>query len=414
MSNLPGFSKVGGVTKFSELVVDQTFDEAMHHLNQKAEDKEEFQWNFRGLATEMKYRNTESSEERDAYCSLSSAIDGKDMGYIFNIATKYSNENEGYSMYSELGINSEMGIRNRLKVTDDSMGSGEYISQITSFGFDFQNDAEVYSQEAFNEFSSTSIPLRILFYGDGLSISKYSYTLDENQNLQKRLIPLLNMNENSLDHYNQIIRENGASINGVPRNSVYLIHFTGEGNEKYYYDADYDALKEEEEEEVGDKKYALYHYSTDSQSNPSLELVQIRGIPTYPLDSEVQFHLSDTGEWMTLTDISGLYNDPVLGLIPEIPTSVQEIHYYILNYDDTFGTGMGEVYLDAMENLTSISNSFLGTTSGTIYVTETQLQKLLTDQWIKLVEGTSDEYVMSENPKVLVKLAPIDEIVVGE
>ena len=48
MSTLPGFHKIsgGGVTKFSELEMDKTFDESMKLLNQ---NKDQYQWNITSL-----------------------------------------------------------------------------------------------------------------------------------------------------------------------------------------------------------------------------------------------------------------------------------------------------------------------------------------------------------------------------
>lgn len=405
MSTLPGFTKIGGgVTKFSELEVDQTFDEAMHHLNQKAEDPEQFQWNFYGLCASQKYNDESVSTSCSVYLN-------DDVGYVFQADTSYIVDS--MSMSTSILISPMEGMDFRYKFSEDNIAQVKYYNTCNALGLEMGNNMRIFSLEGMEDMDDSSSLLDVsIDISNGIHVNQHSYGFKDLVTTEQ-IKPLLHMNAKSFDHYHQIVRWDGAPLERVPRDSVYLIHFTGEGNEKYYYDADYDALKEEEEE-VGDKRFALYHYSTDGQSNPYLELVQIKGIPTYPLDIGVQFHLSDTGQWMTLTGILGQEEDPVLGLIPEIPISVQEIHHYILNYDDTFGTEMGDVYLHKMENLTSISDSFLGTTSGTIYVTETQLQKLLTDQWIKLVEGTSDEYVMSENPKVLVKLAPIDEIVVGE
>lgn len=46
MTNLPGFSKVRGVTKFSELEIDKSFTENMKQLNQKSNT---YQWNLQEL-----------------------------------------------------------------------------------------------------------------------------------------------------------------------------------------------------------------------------------------------------------------------------------------------------------------------------------------------------------------------------
>lgn len=49
MSNLPGFSKVGGVTKFSELEIDNSFTENMKQLNQKSKTPNKYQWDLKEL-----------------------------------------------------------------------------------------------------------------------------------------------------------------------------------------------------------------------------------------------------------------------------------------------------------------------------------------------------------------------------
>ena len=49
MSNLPGFSKVGGVTKFSELEIDNSFTENMKQLNQKSKIPNQYRWDLKEL-----------------------------------------------------------------------------------------------------------------------------------------------------------------------------------------------------------------------------------------------------------------------------------------------------------------------------------------------------------------------------
>ena len=59
MSNLPGFQKVGGgVTKFSELEMDKTFDESMKQLNQGST---EYDWFFTKLHNTWTYQDLEEN-----------------------------------------------------------------------------------------------------------------------------------------------------------------------------------------------------------------------------------------------------------------------------------------------------------------------------------------------------------------
>lgn len=50
MTNLPGFSKVRGLTKFSELEIDKSFTENMKQLNQKSSNRSEYQWDLKEIS----------------------------------------------------------------------------------------------------------------------------------------------------------------------------------------------------------------------------------------------------------------------------------------------------------------------------------------------------------------------------